>query len=292
VERFKHYLSLAATSRSDTQRREALAYLTGQLSVSPPYNPVGTFQVLNRLLPLVSDSSALVRNQLLKLLRVLPAQDVRSVVDKAVLYVRAGMSNLSAEVREDAMNVMEWLLDTAGKEVAECPGGWMKMLGSFCGELGWKAEATPPVIASTHTASKAKPASGWTEGRSNTLVPGRSGETMARQMMLLGKFLSIGFVAEERPSWDPNAYWRSIYSAPQERDPFGYLNLFGLPRDEEGEAYTDREDRQRVFYHKWNAAVAKGVEEARKQGGAVGRAAVALNNVLKDGMKEFYRADS
>ncbi|KAJ3498984.1 hypothetical protein NLG97_g689 [Lecanicillium saksenae] len=39
VQQFKHNLSLASSSRSDKQRKDALAYLTSQLALEPPVNP-------------------------------------------------------------------------------------------------------------------------------------------------------------------------------------------------------------------------------------------------------------
>src|SRR5690349_4629716 len=116
IEQFKQSLSLT-TSKSDKQRREALAYLTGQLSTQPPTNPVGTHAILTKLLPLISDSSTPVRSQLLKLLRTLPAAEVRHSTEKAIMFIRAGMTHLSADISNDSLGVMEWLLDTTADEL-------------------------------------------------------------------------------------------------------------------------------------------------------------------------------
>ncbi|TDZ21321.1 Pre-rRNA-processing protein IPI1 [Colletotrichum orbiculare MAFF 240422] len=70
---FKHQLSLASTSRSEKQRKESLAHLTSQ--VASGNNPIGTANILSKLLPLISDAAGPVRSQLLKLFRALPEQE-------------------------------------------------------------------------------------------------------------------------------------------------------------------------------------------------------------------------
>lgn len=282
VSLFLHNLSLAATSRSDNQRRDALSFLTGQLSTNPPNNPAGTAGVLNKLLPLVSDGSGPVRTQLLKLFRALPAPEVRPVAEKIILYARAGLTHLSSEIRDDALNVMEWLLDTAGEEVVACPGGWMKTLNSFGALMGWTSMAA--------SASAAQGVKGWTSAPKTTFGATKGGQSYARQLLMLAKFLDVGFRPEQPPSYCPKAYWNGVYRIPKAPNPFGYLNLFGSPRDEDGEMYADREDRQRVFLRKWHAATVKGTDEAKKEGGAVGRAAATLDQVLKDGVRDAVDA--
>jgi pre-rRNA-processing protein IPI1 len=78
---------------------------------------------------------------------------------------------------------------------------------------------------------------------------------------------------------------------PTRSNAFAHLNLFGSPRDEEGEMYIDREDRQRVFNRRFQAAVEKGTIEAKKEAGEAGRAAAILTKVLREGMKDFSGVD-
>lgn len=277
IEQFKHNLSLASSSRSDTQRRDALSYLTSQLSANPANNPAGTSAILTKLLPLISDAYSSVRGQLIKLFRSLPPAEVRPHVEKALMYVRAGMTHLSVDIRNDTLNVMEWLLDIAGDDTVSCPGGWMKTLNSFSAMLGWN-----PSI-STATGSK-----GWTTASKATLGATKGGgQSQARQIQVLARFLQAGFKPDTLIVYDPQAYWDNIYRLPKRPNPFAYLNLFGPARDEEGEMYPDRESRQRVFYAKWNKAICKGMDEAKKEGGSVGRAAAILDQVLRDGMGDF-----
>ncbi|KAB5559977.1 Rix1 complex component [Coniochaeta sp. 2T2.1] len=276
VEQFKHNLSLASSSRSDTQRKEALAYLTTQLSLKPPNNPVGTSAILTKLLPLITDQYTSVRTQLLKLLRALPPAEVSPDVEKALMYVRAGMTHLSSEIRTDTLSVLDWLLDSASDEAVSCPGGWMKTLNSFSAMLGWN-----PSIGNA-TDSK-----GWTTASKATLGATKGGNAQARQIQVLARFLQAGFKPDAQLAYDPQAFWDNIYRLPRRPNPFAYLNLFGPARDEEGEMYPDRESRQRVFHSRWSKAIGKGLEEAKKEGGAVGRAAAVLDQTLKDGMGDY-----
>ncbi|KAF4152352.1 hypothetical protein CNMCM6069_002212 [Aspergillus lentulus] len=69
---------------------------------------------------------------------------------------------------------------------------------------------------------------------------------------------------------------------PQATAPFAHLNLFGQPRDEEGEMYETREDRYRVFENRFLGAVQRGLEGARSEGGEVGRASAGVSKVLKE----------
>lgn len=64
--------------------------------------------------------------------------------------------------------------------------------------------------------------------------------------------------------------------------PYAYLNLFGQPRDEEGEMYETREDRYRVFANRFMKAVERGLENARKEGGELGRASSGASKVLRE----------
>ncbi|KAI1408077.1 Pre-rRNA-processing protein IPI1 [Hypoxylon sp. FL1857] len=276
TERFKHNLSLTS-SRSDTQRRDALSYLAGQLSTNPPTNPVGTSTLLQKLLPMMSDSSGPVRGQLLKLLRNLPADEVRPHVEKIMLYIRGTMTNISQEVKDDGLNYMEWLLDVAGEDVVSSAGCWVKPLRDFMSVLGWTIKVTPA------TASK----SGWTSAPRTTFGAKKYGQSFPRQMLVLAKFLEMGFKPGMPIPWTSNDWFSNIGCVPRTPDPFGYLGLFKPPRDEDGEIYRNREDRQDIFQKRFMAAVEAGVDMAKKEGGTAGRAAATLDQVLRDGMGDY-----
>jgi pre-rRNA-processing protein IPI1 len=250
-----------------------LAYLTNQLSANPPNNPVGTSGVLTKALPLLSDVSASVRTQLLKLFRALPPAEVAPHVEKVLMYIRGGMTHLSNDIRSDTLNIMEWLLEVAGDETVSCPGGWLKTLNSFSSMLGWN-----PNVGSALSNK------GWTSASKATLGTKKGPEAQARQIQVLAKFLQTGFRPEAPIPYNPMAYWDNIYRLPATPNPFAYLNLFGTPRDEDSEMYADRISRQRIFDVKWRPAIAAGMEGAKKEGGIIGRAAATLDRALGAGL--------
>ncbi|CAM1501745.1 Fc.00g037290.m01.CDS01 [Cosmosporella sp. VM-42] len=270
IQQFKHNLSLAS-SKSDKQRRETLAYLTGQLSAEPPINPVGTHAILAKLLPLISDSSTPVRSQLLKLLRTLPEEEVRHSTEQAIMFIRAGMTHLSADISNDTLGMLEWLLDVAEDDLVSCPGGWVKTLNSFCAMMGW------PVSSST---------AGWSSG-SRTGLRAKDAQTYARQITTLSKFLQAGLKEETSIPENPSEFLDNIYRIPREPNAFAYLNLHGVRRDEEGEMYSTRDARQRVFQSRFLKSISKGVSQAKKEGGATGRAAALLDQTLQEGMGDY-----
>ncbi|KAH6679126.1 pre-rRNA-processing protein-like protein ipi1 [Halenospora varia] len=275
---FAHYLSLASSSKSDTQRRDALSYLTTQLA-SQPVNapmPLPTSILLPKLLPLILDGSQSVRTQLLKFLRLLPAEDVADRAEQALLYTRAGMTHLAAEIRVDALAVLEWLLEVAKEDVVTCPGGWVKTLKSFMSMMGWAASS-----GSTK----------WTSASKASF--GKAGKAFPRQVLVLAQFLKIGLV--ELDAQPPISTASGLFPLcdvekhmiPTRSNAFAHLNLFGSSRDEEGEMYIDREDRQRVFQKRFQEAVEVGIANAKKEAGEAGRAASLLSKVLLEGMADY-----
>jgi pre-rRNA-processing protein IPI1 len=271
VQQFKHNLSLASSSKSDKQRKEALAYLTSQFSSEPPVNPVGTHAVLSKLLPLISDSSTPVRSQLLKLFRALPPGEIRHSTEQAIMFIRAGMTHLSADISNDALGVMDWLLEVAEDDLVTCPGGWVKTLNSFCALMGWQVSTSK---------------SGWSRDHRPGLKAKDSAK-QARQITTLTRFLEAGLRPEAEIPDDESEYWDSMYRIPRDSNAFEYLNLYGSRRDEEGEMYPSRDARQRVFERRFLEAVMKGADQAKKEGGPTGRAAAGLDRVLQDGMEDY-----
>jgi len=274
---FAHYLSLASSSKSDTQRRDALSYLTTAIASQPVSTsiPISLAIILPKLLPLVLDGSTSVRSQLLKFLRHIPSTEVVDRVESALLYIRAGMTHLATEIRNDAVLTLDWLLDSRGEAVVSCPGGWVKTLKAFVSMMGW-------AISNGKTR--------WTSAAKTSF--GKGGNAFPKQLMVLARFLKVGLgrnVTEvtfcrgsHYPLWD-----RRLHMIPLESSPFAHLNLFGSARDEEGEMYTERESRQRVFRYRFQASVEKGVENAKREGGEIGRAAAVVEKTLVESMNDF-----
>lgn len=211
----------------------------------------------------------------MKFLRLLPAKDVGDRAESVLLYIRAGMTHLAVEIRNDALSVLEWLVETAPEDVVSCPGGWVKTLQSFMFMMGWAAS-----VGSTKWSAAAK------------VTFGKGGKSFPRQIMVLAQFLKAGLsrMATEEffqrgscfPLWDTDIH---VISA--QASPFAHLNLFGPGRDEEGEMYTERESRQRMFRLRFQTSVDKGIESAKKEGGEMGRAGAILGKVVTESMDDY-----
>lgn len=190
------------------------------------------------------------------------------------------MTHLAAEIRVDALAVLDWLLEVAKEDVVSCPGGWVKTLKSFMSMMGW---------ASSSGSSK------WTSATKASF--GKAGKAFPRQLLVLARFLKAGLVEDEGVVEVKvgGGLFPLVgverYMIPTRSNAFAHLNLFGSSRDEEGEMYIDREDRQRVFQKLFLPAVETGMENAKKEGGEAGRAAAVLAKVLKEGMADYSEVD-
>ncbi|EMD69221.1 hypothetical protein GGP41_004767 [Bipolaris sorokiniana] len=274
-----HHLGLL-NHKADSQRKESLAFLTSAITSNPPTAPLP--QPSSVIIPaaqrLILDGTKSVRQQLLKLLQSLPPTDIAGHADQLLLHTRAAMTHLATEIRLFGLDVLEWLLQVAGDEVVSCAGGWVKMLKCFLSLLGWQSEA----------------ASKWSTGRSY----GKADSKMqVRQMSVLTSFLRTGLsYTQPATTIDISAnsfpLWHTQHHMLSERsNAYAHLNLFGAARDEEAEMYEDREDRQRVFHERAEAAIVAGLEEAIKAGGELGRAGAQLRKVTREGMADFYREE-
>lgn len=216
------------------------------------------------------------RQQLLKLLQTLPKGDIANHTDQLLLHTRAGMTHLATDIRFFALDVLEWLLGVAGEEVVSCAGGWVKMLKCFLSLLGWHNDAT----------------SKWSAPKPFGKVGGDP-KVQVKQMNAFASFLKVGLVQSQAAALivggeDIFPLWQTEHHVLSERsNVYAHLNLFGAPRDEEAEMYEDREDRQRVFHDRAEAAVVAGLEQATKGGGELGRAAAQLRKVVKQGMADY-----
>lgn len=117
---------------------------------------------------------------------------------------------------------------------------------------------------------------------------------MMKVMTVLAEFLDagIGAPAEEKSDvlgsnagvlgWEFPLCSTGVHMIPDTAAPYAYLNLFGQPRDEEGEMYETWEDRYRVFANRFLPAIQRGLENARQEGGELGRASSGASKVLKE----------
>ncbi|KAJ5699128.1 Pre-rRNA-processing protein ipi1 [Penicillium macrosclerotiorum] len=275
---FTHHLSLLS-SKSDNQRRDSLAHLTTSIASRPVDSPLPqpVSVMLPSLLPLILDANNNVRTQLLKLLRTLPRNDVEDHVAQLLPYIRAGMTHLAADIRVSAVEILSWMVDAAGEAVVSCAGGWIKTLNCFLSMLGW------------HTEESAR----WSSNRASFGKSGSQGRPMVKVLGTLAEFLDAGVgqpgVSAENESEQDNgsAAWvfplcqTNQHMISESSAPYAYLNLFGQPRDEEGEMYETREDRYRVFSTRFLPAIERGLRSAREEGGELGRASSGVSKVLK-----------
>ncbi|KAI5201592.1 hypothetical protein E4T39_05134 [Aureobasidium subglaciale] len=281
-QQFTHQLSLVS-SKTDSQRRDAINYLTNTITERPNNLPLPVATILPKIQPLILDASNSVRAALTKLLRTLPPAHVATHVDHMLLYVRAGMTHLAAEIRNSSLDVLEWLLQTAGQELVSCAGGWLKTLHCFLTLLGWHSAAQPGNWSSERAVSFGKPGSA-------------ASKLLIKQLNILTIFLRAGFTDADA-SGNPAAANASCFPLCSTEHqvlyarstPFRGLNLFGAPKDAENAMYDDAEARKRAFDDVTVRTVARGVSAAKKEGGEIGRAASGLEKVLVDGMGEFHR---
>jgi pre-rRNA-processing protein IPI1 len=204
------------------------------------------------------------------LLKTLSEADVKSHAEKAIMYIRAGMTHISKDISNDSLAVLEWLLEVADEETVSSPGAWVKTLNSFCALMGW--------VPSTSSGWSAAPKAG---------LRSKDSQSHARQLSVLAIFIRAGLRPTKTSSRSATAYWDNIYQVPKAPMPFSYLNLFGSRRDEDAEMYNDRESRQSIFHKRFLDAMAQGADQAKKEGGAIGRAAAILDQALKDGMEGY-----
>lgn len=279
---FSHHLSLL-TSRSDSQRRESLSYLTTAVAARPVHAPLQqpVSVILPSLLPLLLDGNHNVRSQLLKLLRSLPPNDVEDHVSQLLLYIRAGMTHLAADIRSSSMDVLGWVLEISGLELVSCAGGWVKTLKCFLAMLGWPNDTT---------------ADAWSNSKASFGKGGSEGKLLVKNLNTLALFLRAGLVPADE-SQDPALVsrfplWHVQYQLlPKRSNCYAHLNLFGAPRDEESEVYEDREARQRIFHARFQRAIETALEATQREGGEVGRAAAGVRKVLVEGMYGFEQVE-
>ncbi|KAK8193455.1 pre-rRNA-processing protein ipi1 [Phyllosticta capitalensis] len=287
-----HHLGLL-THKSDTQRRESLAYLTGAVNTaraanSPLPQPVSV--IVPKVGTLIYDNSKAVREQLLRLFEVLPPNDIRPYVEDLVRRIRAGMTSLSMDIRLSSLDVLDWLLQTHPHETISCKGGWIHTLKCFNSILGFREPVSSSAPQKWSTAASTVGAS---HSDSEKLKKLRT-----HQLTSLASFLKTGIVEDpkeknrakeeadrlKRICFPLHQAHHHLYTPPTA---FDHLNLFGPPPDEDNRMYTDRHGRQRALAKLVRPALENGLKTAKKEGGMVGRAAGDVGKILQEGLHDF-----
>lgn len=278
---FSHHVSMLR-NHSETQRAESLAFLTTAISQAADVSslPESPATLIPKLQPLMIDSSLKVRQQLMRLLPCFPRDDVRAHADKFLLYLHAAMTSLHASIRSTSMDVLEWLMDTAGQEIVSSPGGWVKTILCFQGLLGWQDAGAAQ--------------NGWSSQQKPSSRPGADSKIAKRQVTAFNRLLSVGLVSARAGVHDsqrPDFPLRCVrqHLVPERSDAYAYLNLFGAPRDDESRMIEDLEDRQRVFVERFATAVLSGVNTMIKEGGDTGRSAGQLKKTVEDGLSGYQQ---
>jgi pre-rRNA-processing protein IPI1 len=266
VQQFHHHVSLLS-SKTESQRRESLAFLTTYLisagqSARLPLT-VGT--LVEKVCPLILDGNTGVRQQLLKFLQVLPQQDLNDQVQRLLPHIRAGMMHLSRDIRLSAVEYLSCLIATTPSTLVSCAGGWYSTLDCFTTMLAWRI-----VGQGTWTASKSAVG---------------DGKALARVITVLAQFLEAGLLQKCREDEIlMRQYFPYVdcphYGLPAKSDAYAYLNLFGAVTDDKTSMLEDLEDRLRVYRDHFHVFVQNGVTSGRKEGGEVGRATGLLAKVL------------
>lgn len=268
-EQILHHVSLLS-SRTDSQRRESLAYLIPILHDKRNVDnfPISIKDLLDKLMPLLLDSSAGVRSEFLKTFQTLPSQVVSDYVDTVLLFIRAGMTHLSVEVQRVAHDTLAYALTVSAKDIVSASGGWTKTLQSFEANLGFKNSSATD---------------GWSINKTGFKQDAKS---VARTLQVLEKFLTAGLqtafteqdphdLTDEFPLWDMTYHRISTKS-----NPYGYLHLFGSPPDNDSRQLDDRSERIEVFKERFRLKYVSSLERARGEGGDVGRAAGQMLKVI------------
>ncbi|KAK5061372.1 hypothetical protein LTR84_007914 [Exophiala bonariae] len=267
--KFLHQLSLL-TSRSDSQRKDALGYLTSYVTSTPEGAtfPTTANSLLTSLCPLILDGSTGVRTQLLKLFQVLPAEEVRDHVTKILPYMRAGMTHLSKDIRLSAVEFLSYLIKAAGDELVCSPGGWNQTLECFTTVLGWRSSDS----------------SKWSANKASF---GGDIKSTARIMAVLAEFLRAGLVSNTESDSNINAiaidfpFWQTKSLAmPSKSNAYSYLNLFGSQTEVDNQMLEDQEDRLEIFSRDFEAVILAGIDAAKKEGGELGRSSGLLVKIL------------
>lgn len=182
------------------------------------------------------------------------------------------MTHLAMDIRSSSMDILNWVLDVAGSDIVSCVGGWVKTLNCFLAVLGWPNE---------------EQAASWTSTQASFGKSGSESKALIKSLNTMASFLRAGLETKSTSNHPGSTFplWHvRQHMLPERSNCFVHLNLFGPPRDEESEMYEDREDRQRVFHKRFQKAIEKGLDGARREGGELGRAAAGIQKVLVDGM--------
>ncbi|KAF3911634.1 hypothetical protein AA313_de0201789 [Arthrobotrys entomopaga] len=293
----KHNLTLLNHHAYNT-RRDSLAHIASVLSSSAPNPPISYSILLPALAPLILDSAAPVRTQLLTLLTnltkpkdlrqdaIIPVDAVRMHTPLFLLYIHSAMTHISTDIRGDSTNFLSWLLDVVGEDAVRGAKGWGKTLKCWMVLLGWESGKSDPGI------------------RTSTIEfsdPGKNKKASQQHLTVLKKFLSVGMLENELQfsHYDvrmadllrPHQYTES-YLMPKTSNIYAHLSLFATSgvtenvneEDAEGSA-EDFDSRRRIVKNVFEGNIRAGLHMRLQEGGEIGRLAGGLLKTLDKALK-------
>ncbi len=247
------------------------------------------------------------RNNLLRLLRTLPPREVEGHMERMLPHIRAGMTHLAQDIGSSALDILQWALEAGGEELVACPGGWMKTVKCLLVMMGWRSSSTAAAAAAATTETSHHPSgshnlhAGWSSNSNKSAMFGQAaskeGKILVKCVDTLSALLLAGLGADDNSKEQEREVWgfplshTAQHMLPQRSNPFGYLNLFGSPRDEESAGYVYREDRQRVFARRFQFVIMEGLAGLKKEAGEYGRAAAKAEKVMTDCMRGFDQVE-
>ncbi|KAF8476952.1 Rix1 complex component [Kalaharituber pfeilii] len=295
IHQLKHHVSLL-THHSSTTRRESLAYLTTHLPstfTSSTYSAAEGAQstipasaLIPTLSPMILDTSASVRAQLLLLMQILPKSYVEIYVSKIMLYITSAMTHISPDIRGDSTKFLAWLL-SVNKDSLLRNGGWSKGLRGLIGVLGWGAAKDNVTVEGTRNA-------------------GTKGKLILQHLGVLEEFLQAGLLGSQRevcstdfsddnswkifvPHWTTHLHM--LPSNPWQSNAFSYLGLFSGTQSNNGggDGVEDVEARRRWLLEGLGRdalqSLRKGIDITRKEGGEIGRLGGKIYITLENGLR-------
>ncbi|KAK6334038.1 rRNA processing protein [Orbilia brochopaga] len=289
----KHNLTLL-NHHSHTTRRDSLAHIASVLSSSQSAGPPLPFSViLPALAPLILDTAAPVRTQLLTLLTnltkpkdlrqdaIIPADAVRMHTPRFLLYIHSAMTHISADIRADSTNFLALLLNVVGEEAVRGAKGWGKTLKCWMVLLGWES---------------AKSGAGVRTSTIEFSDPGKNKKASQQHLSVLKQFLTIGMLVAEEPVSNldigrndllrPHQY-TELYLLPRTSNIYAHLSLFATSvavenvneEDAEGSA-EDCDSRKRIMKNVFEGNIRAGLLARIQEGGEVGRQAGGVLKIL------------
>lgn len=254
-------------SRSEAQRKEALAALINAATKAK----IPAQLVLEKALPLITDGSPAVREQLLRLLQTLPPDQCRGFEGRVVLYLQTGLTHIASGVCRSALDLCKWASEVYGLALMSCSGGWYKVLNCFLLLLGWQ-----PVSAASDSDKD------WSGGGAAIEKLNKEPKLMVRVLETFASFLALGFSSPDAESENSNATFLGFrpHLVPPHPNPYTRLGLFEMPADIGDQLYEDAEARKSVFIAQFRGSIMRGCQIAKQQGGELGRAAGTLSKAI------------